>query len=920
MADAPRDQNYVPVLMGVSSADGVTPLAVKINPATGRIVVDSTGTGMGDVSGPASSTDGAIARYAGTSGKVIENSSVTLDDNGNLNNVNGVQFDTTPVADSFSPGKTRWNAAAGTIETDTDIPGVTIQHGQELQKKAYNKSGTTILNGKLVYFSGEHGNEPKMYLASNTDLVNGENVVGMVTADCSDNALGAVTQFGKVRDLNTSGFTAGDSLWLDTNGNFTNVEPSGGVLTIKIGRVDVSHPTQGEVSIHVENPMSAQVLKNMGVVTQEWTGFEDNDNISVAGDSAARTVTLTRTGGLTYYISGKRFTQSSPYVTPAHGADTAQVYFCTFDSSGVFSWSTTPFDFKTQGMVAIARYNAAESAWIYTREVHGLTMDWRTHETIHNTIGTWLKSGGGLTSATYSVQPASPANADNTPGVDSAVIVDEDLNSTINAWIQGTYTTLRFVSSVATYDNAATLPFRVTGTYPNINTGGTTETETATGRYFNVYAVLVPMTSEAASQKYRVLWVQPQTAYLTTASAQAEQFASLNLGNLGTAFQEYVPVRRITFETNASWTGATGRCRIDAVTVPGTTRAASAVSSLDPSKLPLAGGSMFGAINEAKGSDIASATTTDIGAATGNFVDVTGTTTITGLGTVQAGTRRVVRFADALLLTHNATSLILPTGANITTAAGDTATFLSLGSGNWVCTQYQRKDGTALASSGGAGGLTRDLWYSLTGSYASASTFTTTEASSAEATRLAGLAERSLFTCTDSAGTTRRIGYVKSASASSTDITYVVVTNSDLASGDKNFRITPNRKVEDYAHRISIPGEMIADASNPQGVWLLNLKAASYLLPVNSAVRTAAAGSGAACAWNVYAGASNLFSAAQDMTTSATFDEKRPTTNTMAVGDNISLRITSSAGATNKAQDFQAELFIVPQTLYTSQA
>ncbi len=112
--------------------------------------------------------------------------------------------------------------------------------------------------------------------------------------------------------------------------------------------------------------------------------------------------------------------------------------------------------------------------------------------------------------------------------------------------------------------------------------------------------------------------------------------------------------------------------------------------------LAKAGGAMTGAINEAKGADIASATTTDIGAATGNFVDVTGTTTITGLGTVAAGTRRIVRFTGALLLTYNATSLILPTSANITTAAGDTAIFISLGSGNWVCTSYQRKDGSSL--------------------------------------------------------------------------------------------------------------------------------------------------------------------------------------------------------------------------------
>lgn len=97
-----------------------------------------------------------------------------------------------------------------------------------------------------------------------------------------------------------------------------------------------------------------------------------------------------------------------------------------------------------------------------------------------------------------------------------------------------------------------------------------------------------------------------------------------------------------------------------------------------------------------KGADIASAGTTDLGAATGDFVDVTGTTTITALGTITAGIERLVRFTGVLTLTHNATSLILPTGANITTAAGDTARFRSLGSGNWVCVSYQRKSGAAL--------------------------------------------------------------------------------------------------------------------------------------------------------------------------------------------------------------------------------
>lgn len=99
-----------------------------------------------------------------------------------------------------------------------------------------------------------------------------------------------------------------------------------------------------------------------------------------------------------------------------------------------------------------------------------------------------------------------------------------------------------------------------------------------------------------------------------------------------------------------------------------------------------------------KGADVASATTTDLSTVTADFVDITGTTTITGLGTVDAGVERTVRFTGALTLTHNSTSLILPGGANITTADGDTAIFRSLGSGNWKCIAYQKASGLPVVS------------------------------------------------------------------------------------------------------------------------------------------------------------------------------------------------------------------------------
>lgn len=100
-------------------------------------------------------------------------------------------------------------------------------------------------------------------------------------------------------------------------------------------------------------------------------------------------------------------------------------------------------------------------------------------------------------------------------------------------------------------------------------------------------------------------------------------------------------------------------------------------------------------LNLAAEVDVASAATTSIGAATSNNVRITGTTTITSFGTADAGITRRVRFGGVLTLTHNATSLILPGGINITTAVNDTAEFLSLGSGNWFCKAYNNATGMA---------------------------------------------------------------------------------------------------------------------------------------------------------------------------------------------------------------------------------
>jgi hypothetical protein len=109
-----------------------------------------------------------------------------------------------------------------------------------------------------------------------------------------------------------------------------------------------------------------------------------------------------------------------------------------------------------------------------------------------------------------------------------------------------------------------------------------------------------------------------------------------------------------------------------------------------------------GNLTQPKGSDVAS-TAALPWSTTGNFRDVTGTTAITSLATSgKVGSSQTLQFDNVLTLTHNATTLILPGGADITTAAGDIFTFTEYSAGNWVCSGYVRASGSSIVDAGGA--------------------------------------------------------------------------------------------------------------------------------------------------------------------------------------------------------------------------
>lgn len=103
---------------------------------------------------------------------------------------------------------------------------------------------------------------------------------------------------------------------------------------------------------------------------------------------------------------------------------------------------------------------------------------------------------------------------------------------------------------------------------------------------------------------------------------------------------------------------------------------------------------------------LASAATLDLGQVPAARAIISGAATIQSFGPGKNLTR-LLRFTGACTLAHNGTTLILPTAANIVTAAGDTALATSDSAGNWTVRHYQRRNGypliTPLVFSGSAG-------------------------------------------------------------------------------------------------------------------------------------------------------------------------------------------------------------------------
>jgi len=265
-----------------------------------------TATGSGDVVGPASSTDNALVRFDGTTGKLVQNGQITESDTGDLANVNSIAMDTTPSGSLSTQGQMMWNNGEETL--DIQLNGFALHVGEHVVYHVKNSTGSTIAKGVPVMFSGTDGNSGKLLIQPWNGTGPSTYFMGLTAEELSNGEEGFVIAFGKLRGIQTNGGNYGES-WADgqiiyastTTGYLTKTQPAAPNPHIQVLAVVSAHASNGtffirptlgsnikdDEGVTITSLSSGQIL----VANAAGTVFE---NKSISGDA-----TLANTGALT---------------------------------------------------------------------------------------------------------------------------------------------------------------------------------------------------------------------------------------------------------------------------------------------------------------------------------------------------------------------------------------------------------------------------------------------------------------------------------------------------------------------------------------------------------------------------------------------------------------------------------------------
>ena len=134
-----------------------------------------------------------------------------------------------------------------------------------------NTSGGSIAKGVPVYATGVTGDNINISIASNLSS-NTMPAIGVLGEALGINASGTAVVSGKIIGVDTSGFTAGQNIYVNSNGDFTQTKPTGSGFIQNIGVVGKVNSTEGEILIQGSGRSNDLPNLESGYA---WVGNED---------------------------------------------------------------------------------------------------------------------------------------------------------------------------------------------------------------------------------------------------------------------------------------------------------------------------------------------------------------------------------------------------------------------------------------------------------------------------------------------------------------------------------------------------------------------------------------------------------------------------------------------------------------------
>lgn len=129
----------------------------------------------------------------------------------------------------------------------------TASMAYQIDVRVQNKTGVTIPKGKVVRVSGSAGDNPLITTASYISEKLSANTLGITLEDITNDGSGSVITQGVLTGVSTTGFVAGDMLYLSSSGAYTNVEPIAPLHGVRLGEVLRVHASQGSILVNIDN-------------------------------------------------------------------------------------------------------------------------------------------------------------------------------------------------------------------------------------------------------------------------------------------------------------------------------------------------------------------------------------------------------------------------------------------------------------------------------------------------------------------------------------------------------------------------------------------------------------------------------------------------------------------------------------------